>query len=250
MAAVTPTTSEEFAGFTSSRDEVPQPGTDAAGEAPAGEVVNNEQRIQILEAELTELRAQARIAELEAEANRLRSRAGTATIAGSSSASAGGASAPQDGNAGGGSAADERRVHLQLKSMKPEKLSPYKGLSEGEHIRWFREADLNILRSPDYFPDDRQKILYCMLALDGDPRIQWSQHTENGNELGGITYAYFKQFLMNLIADPVNRRLTAYERWEDAKQNSNQKVSAFKAYLEDLESHLPDFSENQRAFHF
>lgn len=42
----------------------------------------------------------------------------------------------------------------------------------------------------------------------------------------------------------------AYERWEAAKQRPDQKVTVFKAYLEDLEGHLPPFSEEHRAMIF
>ena len=49
---------------------------------------------------------------------------------------------------------------------------------------------------------------------------------------------------MNLIANSINCRLIVYERWENIEQNSNQKVSTFKAYLKDLKSYLFDFFEN------
>ena len=45
----------------------------------------------------------------------------------------------------------------------------------------------------------------------------------------------------------MNRRLAAYEKWVEAKQLKDQKVSVFKAYLEDLEAHIPPFSKEQRG---
>ena len=133
------------------------------------------------------------------------------------------------------------------KSLRPNTLPKYKGQSEGEHIRWFREAGIEILRCPDYFPTEEAKILWAMPSLDGDPQIQWFQHTNEGSELAGTTFEDFKQFLLNLVSDPVNRRLLAYERFESARQLPNQKVSVFKAYLEETESHLPEFTEAHRA---
>lgn len=48
----------------------------------------------------------------------------------------------------------------------------------------------------------------------------------------------------------MNRRLLAYEKWEAARQRGDQKVSVFKAHLEDLEAHLPPFAESHRANFF
>ena len=89
-----------------------------------------------------------------------------------------------------------------------------------------------------------------MASLTGDPQAQWFSHCANDLKLNDVTFDDFENFLLNLIADSVNRRLNAYERWEEAKQNSNQKITTFKAYLKDLESHLPEFEETHKAFIF
>ena len=52
------------------------------------------------------------------------------------------------------------------------------------------------------------------------------------------------------VADPTNRRLLAYERLNSAKQQQGQKVSVFKAYLEELESHVTPLSEEFRVNSF
>ena len=136
------------------------------------------------------------------------------------------------------------------KSVKPDKMRPYYGQSEGEHQRWFREVVIKYLRSPDYFVTDKDKILYCMESLEGDPANQWSTHTDDGQALEGVTYDDFKGFLLNLVADPANRRLQAYERWMKAEQKPNQRVTVFKTYLEELEGHMPILSETHRANFF
>ena len=59
-----------------------------------------------------------------------------------------------------------------------------------------------------------------------------------------MTFESFRQFLLNLFAD---RRLLACEKWDDARQRSDQKVSGFKAYLEELETWLPPLPEEFRA---
>ena len=45
----------------------------------------------------------------------------------------------------------------------------------------------------------------------------------------------------------MNRRLLAYKRWNSAKQGKEQKVSIFKAHLEELETHLEPLPQVFRA---
>ncbi len=136
----------------------------------------------------------------------------------------------------------------KAKTLRPEKMRSYKGQSEGEHLRWFREVDIKFLVSPEYFTTDQAKIGFCMTSLEDDPSVQWYRYFET-HGLDGVTFDFFKQFLLDLVADPVNRRLAAYEKWEAAKQR-DMKVSAFKAHLEELEGHLPPFTEEHRANFF
>lgn len=135
------------------------------------------------------------------------------------------------------------------KTFRPAEMRPYKGQSEGEHMRWFRDVDIKFIMSPEYFTTDRDKIIFCMQSLEGDPATQWYQYF-GAHDVAQITFAKFKEFLLDLVADPVNRRLAAYERWEEAKQRADQKVSVFKAALEDIEAQLPPFSEEHRANFF
>ena len=132
------------------------------------------------------------------------------------------------------------------KTLRPERMRPYKGSSTGEHLRWFREVEIRFLMSPEYFTTDQAKVIYCMQSLEGDPNTQWYGYCQ-AHRLNVITFEFFKSFLLDLIADPVNRRLLAYEKWEAAKQRQDEKVSNFKAYLEELEAHLPPFAEEHRA---
>lgn len=53
--------------------------------------------------------------------------------------------------------------------------------------------------------------------------------------------------VLHLVAGPINRRFGAYEQSEAANQRPNQKVSVFKAYLEELEAHWPLLNEDVRA---
>ena len=135
---------------------------------------------------------------------------------------------------------------IKAKTLRPKEMRPYKGQSEGEHLRWFREVEIVFMTSPEYFTTDLAKIGHCMLAVEGDPADQWYAHI-NKYGLATQTFESFKTFLLNTMSDPANRRLLAYERWEQSRQRADQKVTVFKAYLEELESHLPPFSEEHKA---
>lgn len=135
------------------------------------------------------------------------------------------------------------------KTMRPDKMRTYTGESEGEHIRWFADAEIKFLLSPEYFVTDRAKILYCMQSLSGDAANQW-RHRFKKEEVDTYTFDYFRTFLLDLVADPTNRRLVAHERWNSARQGKDQKVSAFKAHLEELEDHLEPMTEHFRASMF
>ncbi len=68
---------------------------------------------------------------------------------------------------------------VKAKTLKPDKMKPYKRLSESEHMRWFREIDVKMMISPEYFTTPTAKILYCMNSLKGELLINWWQHTAN-----------------------------------------------------------------------
>ena len=80
-----------------------------------------------------------------------------------------------------------------------------------------------------------------MQFLKKDVAVQWYQHTRDDAKVTNKIYKEFKQFLLNLIANSINRRLMTYERWEEIKQKFDQKVSVFKIFLKNLKSHLFDF---------
>jgi len=119
-----------------------------------------------------------------------------------------------------------------------------------EHITWFREININIMRSPTYFTTNKNKILYCMLFLENDVATQWYLRTSNDAKLKSEIFEEFREFLLNLIANFANRRLLAYERWKNARQKSNQKIIAFKKYLDELKTYLSSLLEKHRIYIF
>lgn len=55
---------------------------------------------------------------------------------------------------------------------------------------------------------------------------------------------------MNLVSTSVNRHLNAYENWNNVRQRADQKVSAFKTYLEELEGYMSMLSEEHKINFF
>ena len=138
---------------------------------------------------------------------------------------------------------------IKAKTLCPNKMHPYKGSSKGEHLRWFRKVKVKFLMSPEYFTTETAKVVYCMQSLKSNASTQWHSYFDT-HDMNYVTFAFFEKFLLCLVADPINRRLDAYERWEAAKQQPDQKVSVFKVYLEELEAHLPPLDEDVRAKFF
>ena len=181
------------------------------------------------------LRKKRELAELRANNNTLRDSDSPATIVGTTAVSP--------------TVAPVMGAPIKAKTLRPDRMHPYKDNSEEEHLRWFREVEIRFLMSPEYFTTDQAKVVYCMQSLEGDPNTQWYGYYQ-ANKLDGVTFEFFKSFLLDLIADPVNRRLLAYEKFEATRQRQDQKVSVFKAYLEELKAHLHPMPEELRANFF
>lgn len=106
---------------------------------------------------------------------------------------------------------------IKAKTLRPDKMRPYKGSSKGEHLRWFREVKVKFLMSPEYFTTKTAKVVYCMQLLESDASTQWHSYFHT-HDMNYVTFAFFEKFLLDLVANPINRRLGVYERWEAAKQ--------------------------------
>ena len=57
---------------------------------------------------------------------------------------------------------------IKTKTLRPDKMRPYKGSSEGEHLRWFREVKVKFLMSLEYFTTETAKVVYCTQSLESD----------------------------------------------------------------------------------
>ena len=90
-----------------------------------------------------------------------------------------------------------------------------------------------------------------MQYLGGDPRELWYAHYEHAFEALATTpsWAYFKQYMLDLLADPINRSLDAATAHAQAMQRKDQSVRSFATYLEVIEEQLTPYTETQRVQH-
>ena len=58
-----------------------------------------------------------------------------------------------------------------------------------------------------------------------------------------IIYLKFKQFLLNLVINSINRRFIVYKKFDAIYQKIDQKVNVFKIYLKEIEKELSFFNE-------
>ena len=65
-----------------------------------------------------------------------------------------------------------------------------------------------------------------------------------------VIYLKFEQFLLDLITDSVNRRLIIYEKFDTTHQKTDQKVSVFKIYLEEIKKEQFSFDEYHKVMLF
>jgi len=78
---------------------------------------------------------------------------------------------------------------------------PYKGLSLKEHQIYFCQLEMQFQLFPSNFATDKIRILYTMQALQGEPAEAWNRYNI-AHTIQGVTWEFFKKFLLNLVEDP------------------------------------------------
>ena len=130
--------------------------------------------------------------------------------------------------------------------LRPKAPTPYKGKHLKEHKNFMRECALLFRNAPAAYSSDSEKILAVAPYLEGDPADAWEVE-EARTGPGCHTWEAFLEFLLDRIADPVNRQYTVGQEYEDARQTEKQRVYDFVTYLERLEAQLPEYSEEHKA---
>ena len=84
-----------------------------------------------------------------------------------------------------------------------------------------------------------------MQQLRGEPASAWQREEKIRGE-DTTSWQEFKQFLHDLLLDPVNQSIIIAQAYGRAHQERNQSVQAFVAYLDELEADLSDIGEEAR----
>jgi hypothetical protein len=135
--------------------------------------------------------------------------------------------------------------------IKPSGMSQYFGRSQSEHRQWVREAETKFRQSPPYFVTDKDKILFTMDSLRGEPANIWFPYEkENRVTEEGPTWEFYTQFLLDLVKDPANRKIDDAQEYADARQREGQSAQAFHSYLQTLEARLPPYTEEQLVINY
>ena len=137
------------------------------------------------------------------------------------------------------------------RTLKPKDPTEYKGRNLKEHREFFRSCETAFRLLPQEFHLDSDKVTWAMQYLGGDSRELWYTHYERNFEARGaeMTWVYFKQYMLDLLSDPINRSLEAATAHAQAMQRKDQTVRSFATYLEVLEDQLTPYTETQRVQH-
>ncbi|OCK72854.1 hypothetical protein K432DRAFT_387664 [Lepidopterella palustris CBS 459.81] len=132
--------------------------------------------------------------------------------------------------------------------LQPEKLSLYHGKSVREHREWTRSAENAFSLAPRKFKQDITKIAWTAQFLRATPATTWQNIA--ARESNDYTWDEYKEILLNLIEDPVNRQRRAAQLYAEARQKPHQSAQEFNLYLISLEGQLDEeYTPEQRRIH-
>jgi hypothetical protein len=125
-------------------------------------------------------------------------------------------------------------------------LPTYYGKTIEEAQAFISGAERRFRLSSEY-NTDQQRIDYCVLAFADKPARIWDQYEKDIEEEGvAITWAQFKEWVVDTVRDPITRKLRAAMEYEEIRQG-DEGVDDFARALDTLERELGYKDENQRA---
>lgn len=223
------------------------PADDAQQPRDESAALTLEQRIAAAEKRRDELQALRRLREIEAEIARLEEEEHDSAI----TISADGTPEVQVTATRKRSAPAAPATLHAKRTLRPKDPPEYRGKNLKEHREFARSCETAFKLLPQEFSLDGNRVTWAMQYLQGDPRELWYTHQERNFEASGTTptWAYFKQYLLDLLSDPINRSLEAATAHAQAMQRKDQTVRAFATYLDVLEDQLTPYTEEQRVQH-
>lgn len=134
---------------------------------------------------------------------------------------------------------------LRAPSLRIKAPPEYRGKNIREHKDFIRACELVFRESPVVYQSDTAKVLMALPYLKGDPADAYDREEQR---LGQDCYTWdeFAKFLLDSVANPVNRMFTIGQQHEDAIQGPKQKVMEFLTYLERLEAEMDPYTEAQQ----
>ena len=126
------------------------------------------------------------------------------------------------------------RPYEYYKQQHVEKPVPYKGKSLREYSDFVAACKNEYMLFPRHFTQYEEKIRYAIPYLDRKPRIAWQREDATKYK----TWDDFDEFLLNQIADKVNRQIRAVNELERAKMREGQPISEFADYLNLLQTQI------------
>jgi hypothetical protein len=135
-------------------------------------------------------------------------------------------------------------------SSRPRLKEPdtFKGKTLKEARDFIRSLELVFALAPEAYSSEREKILYGVMFLAGEPRETWHQN-HSLQELDRYGWEDFKSFVLDAVEDPVNRSLSTTVAYESARQGEGQTVQAFATELATLEEQMDAYTPTQRTRH-
>jgi hypothetical protein len=113
---------------------------------------------------------------------------------------------------------------------------------------YIRQCEVTFRILPDTYATDKAKVLYGIQFLRGETAKTF-ERLEQTNGPDNTSWEEYKTFLRDLLQDPVTRTVTQAHRWQAAMQRPGQTVAQFVNYLDELESELPAYTDEQRRQH-
>jgi hypothetical protein len=135
-------------------------------------------------------------------------------------------------------------------SSRPRLKEPdtFKGKTLKEARDFIRSLELVFALAPEAYSSEREKILYGVMFLAGEPRETWHQN-HSLQELDSYGWEDFRSFVLDAVEDPVNRSLSTTVAYESARQGEGQTVQAFATELATLEEQMDAYTPTQRTRH-
>ena len=137
---------------------------------------------------------------------------------------------------------------FNARGMRPEAPPDYWGDNRREHREFTQRCRDNFAILSADFTNEYSRIVYAAQYLRGSIYTAWTNHRKHF-PAETMTWEEFSTFLLNRIEGKVIRDTNAVQRYDSARQRSNQSIASFDAYLEMLEDDLPEYTEQQKRDH-